>query len=45
MKGDAQYDGEWTDFTAEFNVDTESSRSLVAHLKGTGNLVEILTIG
>lgn len=45
MKGDAQWDGEWTEFTVECNVDAENSKSLVTYLKDSGNSVELLSIG
>jgi len=45
VKGDAQWDGDWTDFTAEFNIDYRNSESLVKYLRDGGNLVELLSIG
>lgn len=45
VKGDAQWDGDWTDFTAEFSIDSQNSASLVKYLRDGGNAVELLSIG
>lgn len=45
MKGDAGWHGDWTNFTAGFNIDTNNSESLVTYLRDSDNLVEILSIG
>lgn len=45
MKGDAQWDGDWAGFTAEFDIDVDSSNSLVSYLENCGNAVETLLLG
>ncbi|KAJ6636478.1 Protein TTE1956 [Pseudolycoriella hygida] len=43
-KGSAEWDGDWTEFIAGFNIDVDSSNSLVTHLVGTQTPKETLPL-